>query len=363
MISMTTSAKVRSLRAATLSVLAALCVSGAAQAQYAGSNVTGSHGLVAIDKLGNKIRFYDPKTLAEIKVIDAPEKAVHELTFSYDHKHAYIPIYGDGIYGANANPNHKLLVVDLEKQAIEDLIDLGENLAPHGIVATRDGKLWIVCDRNNRLLLVDPAKKTIDASYDGNGKGAHFITMLPDESKIYLSNKEADMNVFDTRKRAFVKQIPVGKAGVHTGNGSGSESLTVTPNGKRILVADNADNDIRVIDTTTDTEVGKFALKDRAPSNVKRSRLVKLMFSPDGKYLVATTYASGQAWVIDAANYSKQSMISIAKGPQGIAFAPDSKTALVTSQDSGLLTRLDLASGKASGVFDGGTGIEVLAYY
>jgi YVTN family beta-propeller protein len=348
----------------TLAIAVAACAAaGAAQAQYAGSNVSGIQRLVAVDKLGNKIRFYDPVTLTEQKVIDVPEKSAHELTLSYDHRKAYVPIYGDGIYGANPNPDNKIMILDLATRSIEGMIDLGENLAPHGIAATRDGRLWVVCDRNNRLLLVDPAKKAIEASYDGHGKGAHFLAMLPDESKIYLSNKEADLEVFDARGRGFVKQIPIGKAGVQAGNGSGSESLTPTPDGRRVLVADNYENAIRVIDTATDGEVATVRLQGLAPSNVKRSRLVKLMFSPDGKHLVATSYAGGQAWVIDAADYRKQVMVPVAKGPQGIAFTADSRTAVVSSQDSGLLTRIDLASGKAVGVADGGLGIEVLAFY
>jgi hypothetical protein len=47
----------------------------------------------------------------------------------------------------------------------------------------------------------------------------------------------------------------------------------------------------------------------------------------------------------------------------GIAFPPDGKTAIVTSHDSGLLTRIDLASKRAIAAYDGGTGIEVLTYY
>lgn len=347
------------LVAATLAAVSA----GPAAAQYAGSNLTGSKGVVAVDKQGDKIRFYDPVTLAEVKVLDVAEKTVHELTVSYDHRWAYVPIYGDGIYGQNATPNNKILVVDLERKAIDGYIDLGARRAPHGVAATRDGKLWVICDRDNSLLLIDPARKAIEASYVAPGKGGHFLSMLPDESKIYISNKEGDLAVFDVRARAFRPSVRLGRPGVTTGNGSGGESLTPTPDGRRLLIADNADNDIHVIDTADDREVAKVALQGRAPSNPKRSRLVKLRFSPDARRLVVTTFASGQAWVIDAADYSRQTMISVAKGPQGVAFAPDSRTVLVASPDDGLLTVIDLEKRQTIRAVDGGSGIEVLAYY
>ena len=99
------------------------------------------------------------------------------------------------------------------------------------------------------------------------------------------------------------------------------------------------------------------------PSNPKRSRLAKLMFSPDGRYLVATCYATALAWVIDAGDLRRQTAVPVAKGPQGMAFPPDGQSVVVASHDSVLLTRIDLAEPHAVAAYDGGSGIEVLAYY
>jgi DNA-binding beta-propeller fold protein YncE len=331
--------------------------------QYAGSNITGSTGLIAIDKVGNKVRFYDPATLAEIKVLEAPEKSVHELTFSSDRRYAYAPLYGSGIYGSNREPNNKVLIVDLERQAFAGLIDLGEWCAPHGMVATRDGRLWVVSDIADKLLLVDPARGTVDAAYDVPGRGAHLLVLLPDESKLYISCKEGDVAVFDIGRRVFLASIPVGRPGVTKGNGSGSEGLTPTPEGRRLLVIDNERTEIRVIDTASDREIDRVPLVMHPRTNIKRSRLAKLMFSSDGRFLVVVSYATGLAWAIDASNYRRQTPIAVAKGPFGIAFAPDSRTALVASHDSGLITRIDLEAKVAVAAYDGGDGIECLAYY
>jgi DNA-binding beta-propeller fold protein YncE len=78
---------------------------------------------------------------------------------------------------------------------------------------------------------------------------------------------------------------------------------------------------------------------------------------------VVTAYAGGLAWVIDAADLRRQSIVPVAKGPQGMAFPSDGRSVIVASHDSGLLTRIDLASGQAVAAYDGGAGIEVLAYY
>src|SRR5262245_39671922 len=145
---------------------------------YAGSNITGSSGLIAVDKVGNHIRFYDPESLREIKSFPAPEPAAHELAISHDRRLAFVPLYGDGIYGNNKKPNNKILAIDLQAHSLIDIIDLGELTAPHGLVATSDGKLWVVVDIPNKLLLVDPARREIEAAYDCPSKGAHQMALL-----------------------------------------------------------------------------------------------------------------------------------------------------------------------------------------
>jgi DNA-binding beta-propeller fold protein YncE len=330
---------------------------------YAGSNITGTSGLIAVDKVGNRIRFYDPESVREIGSFPAPEPAAHELAISHDRRFAFVPLYGDGIYGSNKKPNNKVLVIDLKARALADVIALGEMWAPHGMVAGSDGKLWVVCDIANKLLRIDPERRAIEAAWDCPAKGAHQMAMLPDESKLYVSAKEGDLAAFDRAAGAFTARVPLRAPDVASGNGSGSEGVMPTADGRRLVVIDNAANDLRVIDTATDREVDRVPLARCQLSNPKRSRLAKLMFSPDGRHLVVTAYAGGLAWVIDAADLRRQAIVPVAKGPQGMAFPPDGGSVIVASHDSGLITRIDLASREAVATYDGGSGIEVLAYY
>jgi DNA-binding beta-propeller fold protein YncE len=330
---------------------------------YAGHNITGTSGVIAVDKVGNTIRFYDPESLQETRSFAAPEPAAHDLAIGHDRRFAFVPLYGDGIYGNNRKPNNKILVIDLKAQALADVISLGEITAPHGMVATSDGKLWVVADIPNKLLVVDPARRGIEAAYDCPSKGAHQMALLPDESKVYVSCKEGDLAVFDRRRRAWTANVPMRAPGVGSGNGSGSEGVMPTPAGDRLIAIDNDRTDLRVIDTRADTEVDRVPLRSCPPSNPRRSRLAKLMFSPDGRYLVVTSYATALAWVIDAADLRRQTLVPVAKGPQGMAFPPDGRSVIVASHDSGLLTRIDLAEPRAVAAYDGGSGIEVLAWY
>jgi DNA-binding beta-propeller fold protein YncE len=320
-------------------------------------------GVIAIDKVGNKIRFYDPASLEETKVLDGPEPCVHELAMAPDLQTAFVPLYGDGIYGSNKNPNNKLLVVDLQRQQIAATIDLGKYIAPHGMIATRDGALWVVCDISGALLRIDPAGASVVEAFECPGKGPHLVIASPDESKLYVSNKEAGVSVFDARRGAFVATIAIGNPKILSGNGSGGEGLAFSPDGARLVTVDNDRSDLRVIDALADREIDRVPLSGHPPTNRKRSRLAKPQFSPDGKHLVVTSYATGLCWILDGSNFRRQKQVPVAKGPMGILFEPGGESMIVSSHDSGLLTRIDLAAGRTAGAFDGGAGIEVLAYY
>lgn len=319
--------------------------------------------MIAIDKVANKVRFYDPLSFEETSVLDGPEPCVHELAISLDRQTAFVPLYGDGIYGSNRNPNNKVLVIDLERREIASVIDLGKCIAPHGMVALRDGSLWVVCDLAGALVRVDIAGGAVADVFACPGKGPHLLVATADETKLYVSHKEADLGVFDLGRGVFAATIPIGNPAVPSGNGSGSEGMAFTPDGTRLVVVDNDRNDLRIVDTASDREVDRVALAGHPLTNPKRSRLGKPLFSPDGRHLVVTSYATALAWIIDGVDYRRQTMVPLAKGPMGILFAPNGRSAIVASHDSGLLTRVDLANGRAVEAIDGGAGIEVLAYF
>ena len=70
------------------------------------SFLTGSSGLIAIDKVGNQVLFLDPDSYETVLTFDGFAPRVHELLIAPDRVTAYVPIYGDGIHGRNPHPGH-----------------------------------------------------------------------------------------------------------------------------------------------------------------------------------------------------------------------------------------------------------------
>jgi len=336
----------------TMSVVLALAVVAALApaANLDFNNPTGTQGLIMIDKLGGFVRFFDPVSLKELSSFAIPDGPPHELAISPDHRTAYIPIYGDGVYGRNPHPGHVIAIVDLVSRKLTGTIDISPYIAPHGLQVDSKGTLYASCDLSRKLLVIDPKTKKITAAIDTEGTG-HWAAVLPDGSKAYVANKN---------DRPFVSVIDI-KAGKMIGKidmPNGTQGITVSPDGKRVLAVDYKDPKFMVIDTATDKIVDTVAVEKNqtGPFRVK--------YSPDGSKLVTCESQGGLANILSTADlHGKQTVLTVGKTPFGIAFSADSKTALVSNHGDGTISVIDLPGAKIVNTFKAGTGIETLAYY
>ena len=314
------------------------------------NNVTGSTGLVMIDKRGNLVRFFDPGTLKETGTVDIGGPP-HELAISPDRKEAYIPIYGDGVYGNNPHPGHVIAIVDLTTRKLTGTIDVSPAIAPHGLRVDAKGTLYAVCDLSRKLLVIDPKARKVQASIDIEGTG-HWLAVLPDGSKAYTANKQDRLflSVVDLKTRKMTGKIDMP---------NGTQGIGLSLDGTRVVAADYAEPNIRVIDTATDKVIDVVKL-DR----VTGGGPFRLQYSPDGRWLLTTTLGANLLNVFDTSNLrARQLVVPVGRDPFGVAFTADSKTALVSNHGDGTISVVDVASGTVKSSFTAGVGIETLAYY
>jgi YVTN family beta-propeller protein len=311
---------------------------------------TGSTGLLLIDKMGRQVRFFDPASLKEISSVEVGV-APHDFAISPDHKFAYIPVYGDGIYGRNANPGHTIAVVDLASRKVDGIIDISPYQAPHGIqIDKTGGTIYVTCDLSRKVLVIDTKSRSIKAAIDTEGTG-HWIAVLPDASKLYVANKNDRLfvSVLDLKTNKMVGKIPAP---------NGTQGIVASPDGRFVIVADNSEPKLLVIDAKTDSVVDTVALEGGTRGAYKP------YYSPDGSKLVVCSENPAIVNVIDAKNlHGKQTVLTVGKDPMGFAVSPDGKTLLVANHGDGTVSVVDLNAGKITSTFKAGTGIETLAYY
>src|SRR6187399_285722 len=313
------------------------------------NNSTGTAGLIMIDKRGGYVRFFDPSTLKEVSSLKT-EAPPHELAISSDHKTAFVPLYGDGVYGRNPNPGHKIVAIDLATRKVRNTIDVSPYQAPHGLQVDDKGMLYASCDLSRKFLVIDPKTGTIQAAIDTEGTG-HWAAVLPDGSKAYVANKNDRLfvSVIDLKTRKMIGKVPMPK---------GTQGITASPDGKRVIAIDFTDPQFYVIDTATDKIIDTVVVEKNTIGPF-RAR-----YSPDGSILITANHMNALANIFDVKNlHAPQKTLTVGQQAFGIAFSADGKTALVSNHGDGTISVIDMTKSQVARTFMAGSGIETLAYY
>jgi DNA-binding beta-propeller fold protein YncE len=146
---------------------------------------------------------------------------------------------------------------------------------------------------------------------------------------IYVLNSgEANVTVIDSITRTEFRRLPMLREPHH---------LLMMPNGRDLIIADSAANEIVIINPDT-AEV------------IRRERISNpyhLGYSPDGKYFVINSLRRGQVDIYDAASMTLLSRLTTPTQPSHMAFSPDSKRVFVTLQGTRGLLAIDLDERRA----------------
>ncbi len=310
--------------------------------------ITGQGGVIAVDKIGNKILFLDPLTYDTVLTLGGFASRVHEVAVSPDRKMAFVPIYGDGKHGDNPNPGHLIAVFDLQARRHLGDISTAPYLAPHGLRWGPKGQLYCVCENSGVVLELDAASWDIRHVIEVGSNKAHRMEVLPDGSKLYTENEEdASASVIDLQSRKRIGKIvtPGALAGIG-----------LSPDGKMLILVDATKPQIFVVDTAADTITRTIELSGHTePAQIAR-------YSPDGKHLVVTSFEEPLATILDPA-LETQRLVRLGQGPMNMAFHADGRIVLIANQSDGTICVVDLASAEVLRSVPVGQGVETLSFF
>ena len=310
--------------------------------------LTGSSGLIAIDKVGNQVLFLDPVSYETVLTLDGFAPRVHEVLVAPDRATAYVPIYGDGIHGKNPHPGHLVALFDLKARRHMGDFSTDPHLAPHGLRWGPQGQLYCVCENGGVVLEMDAKTGAVRHVMEVGSNKAHRMEVLPDGSKLYTENEEDPFaSVIDlvARKRIGTIPAPNGLAGIG-----------LSPDGRTVVLVDAQKPQIMVVDTATDEVVSTIGLDghDRAAQIAR--------YSPDGRHLVVTSVDAPLTTIFDA-GLKQQRLLRLGQGPMNMAFHADGRTVLIANQNEGTLAVCDLDQAEVRRTVCAGVGVEALAFF
>src|ERR1051326_147124 len=113
----------------------------------------------------------------------------------------------------------------------------GIDVAPNG----RD--VWSAHSQDGGLSVIDVASAKVTATIDAGTKRSNRVKLTPDGKFALVSDLQAgDLVVLDAAKHTVIKRLPLGRQ---------PEGVLIAPDGSRVFVAVNGDNQIAVVDPKT----------------------------------------------------------------------------------------------------------------
>ncbi|MFN3350121.1 YncE family protein [Pseudorhodoplanes sp.] len=313
------------------------------------NNRPGGPRLVVTCKTANKVQFFDAETLAMTGAIDMPA-STHEMVRSAGGGAVYASVYGGGIFGRNANPDRRVAVIDLEVRTLARMIDLGADVAPHGVMLDRDGMLWCTAELGNAVLAIDPATGAV-RSVD-TGKAAHWLAVSHAADKVFASCKTSDfVAVIDRSGCEMTGRLPIPDL---------AEGLCVSPDGGSLFVCAHRTPTLYVFDAATGT------LRDTVPimgGEGKPNQLKRVRVSPDGRFVCVSSLLDNHAAVFEAGSLLQIASVATPKGPMGFGFAQDERHAYLCCHDDAVVLEFELTTGRITRQFSTASGCEFIIAY
>jgi YVTN family beta-propeller protein len=253
-----------------------------------------------------------------------------------------------------SNQNGDVTVIDLATHEIVQEINVGAE-GPRGIGVTADGKLLVTANADSGNLTVMDRKTGKIIRHIKIGKNPEFVRIRGDQAFVSFEpasiggpppkpgSKEAEelaqQREEDDEEPAKIAIVDLKKGKVisEITGGMETEGIEFSADGKKILITNEADENVTVHDIATGKLLKTISTKEygNRPRGIKRS--------PDGSYYVASIEYGDKLVVLDG-EFNVKKVVPTGAVPYGVAFDRSGKHLYVA-----------LARGKVLQVFDTAT--------
>lgn len=304
-----------------------------------------AYSIAVIEKCADRLAFYDYET-GEFEAATALPQCPHEMARDPDGRHAYIGHYG-ALNAADPAPGGSLVVVvDLVERRIVSEIDLAPYRRLHGLQCDEAGRLFVLAEANDILLVVDEPKAERQASRaiaTGGIKG-HIVVVTASGETAFCAN---------LLSHTVTRVAPFSPAAspVIIAPGPRPEGMCLSTDEKRLLVLNRGDGTIADIETGSGTVSRIVTLRGEA---------TRIYRCGPSAFLVAS-YIDESLSMLDSDSLTELCHLKLGGRVTAASMHPKRPEA-VASLETDEIVRVDLESFQAIARFGTGRGPDVSTY-
>jgi DNA-binding beta-propeller fold protein YncE len=289
-----------------------------------------SPSLAIVEKAAGKVGFYDSTgtLVTEATVGGHP----HEMAFSSDGRYLFTSDNGVMIMTEKTEGGNSVSIVDLKTHARTASIDLGNHRRPHGIdFDPATGHVLVTTEFPSALLILDPAKRAVVATYDVHGRAPHMVRLAPDHRTAFITCTDtANLSIVDLQTRNVVT-VPTGAR---------PQGIVFSPDFRRVYIANSDGYSLTVVDAIAKKLIGEI------PVGSKHSGPVRVAISPDGKTALSALQLDHAISFADTATLKERKIIPLPGSPVSMTLSADGKSAYSSVQDLNTVFEISIADQK-----------------
>jgi YVTN family beta-propeller protein len=249
-------------------------------------------------------------------------KMPHEIAISPDGRQAAVVAYG----------GRTIDIFDIGTRSKLRTIDLAPNEGPHGLVWLSDGRLVATTERSRTLAVVDTRRGDAVSAVPTDQPGTHMVVVSPDARRAYTANIPAGtVTVIDLQQGRKLRDLTVGGR---------PEGIALARGGRELWVGDLEGARVQAFDTQSFERLAE----------VKTGAIpIRVLTSPDGRWVVTSNLGSGSLTVIDAATRRAVREVPVSgaqeAGQVTIIFSSDGRRIYAAETARNQVAEVDFARG------------------